>query len=223
MMRKITFAVDEYYHLYNRGTEKRSIFLSPADYKRFILLLHTCNAESSIHLSNYPEHLRDDLFTQNFSPRLVSIGCYCLMPNHFHLVVREKQENGLSTFMQKLLTAYSMYFNIKHDRKGRLFEGTFRSSHLDSDEYLRYMFAYVHLNPIKIKDPDGWAGKRILNPDLARNFLDKFNYSSYKDFQNNDRKEKIIISRRDFPDYFSKTAIFNDYINDWISLSAEKN
>src|SRR5674476_643636 len=152
MRRKFQFSIGEYYHIYNRGTDKRSIFLESNDYNRFVLILHLCNNKNPVDISNL---IREGLsFTElmniEVEERLVDIGTYCLMPNHFHLLLREQQENGISLFMKKLLTAYSMYFNKKHNRTGGLFEGPFLARHADTDEYLKYLFSYIHLNPIKI-------------------------------------------------------------------------
>ena len=77
---------------------------------------------------------------------LVDIGIYCLVPNHFHLLIKEKTENGISEFVKKVATGYSMYFNKKYERTGSLFEGPFKAKRIDTDEYLKYIFSYIHLN-----------------------------------------------------------------------------
>ena len=118
-LRKQDFEIDEYYHLYNRGTEKRIIFLDEQDYKHFLFLMYICNTQKSIVLREI-----DELFDRGEA--IIEIGAYCLMPNHFHILVREKIENGISTYMRKLLTAYSMYFNKKYKRSGKLYEGVFK-------------------------------------------------------------------------------------------------
>ncbi len=151
MARKIKLAIGEYYHIYNRGVDKRDVFMDEDDYKRFTFLLFICNSDKSIEVRNY---IKNGGETSVRSNTIVDIGAYCLMPNHFHLLIREKTENGISKFIQKVSTAYTMYFNQKMDRSGALFQGVFKSKHIDSDEYLKYMFSYIHLNPIKIIQPD---------------------------------------------------------------------
>src|SRR3989344_9515860 len=101
-LRKQSFDIDEFYHLYNRGTDKRTIFLDKQDYEHFLFLMYICNTFKSIELRN---------IGRNFDrgEGIVSIGAYCLMPNHFHILVREKIEGGISKYMLKLMTAYSMY------------------------------------------------------------------------------------------------------------------
>jgi len=133
---------------------------------------------------------------------LVDIGAYCLMPNHFHILLKEKTENGISKFMKKLSTGYSMYFNKRYERTGRLFEGTFKSVHADSDEYLKYLFAYIHLNPIKLINPV-WKEEGIRNSVEAKLFLSGYSFSSYLDYtmkarNNGKRPESKILNRKRF-------------------------
>ena len=102
-LRKQTFAPSEYYHLYNRGTEKRIIFKDANDYQHFLYLMYVCNTDKSIELRKIGKNFdRGEI--------IVNIGAYCLMPNHFHVLVREKEEGGISKYMRKLLTSYSIVF-----------------------------------------------------------------------------------------------------------------
>ena len=219
MNRSFDFSIGEYYHLYNRGTDKRIIFTNRNDHNRFVLLLHLCNGIERVDVSN---KLREgqtftELINIEFSDRLVDIVAYCLMPNHFHLLVREKQEDGISLFMKKLLTAYSMYFNNKNNRTGALFEGRFKAKHANTDEYLKYLFAYIHLNPIKIIDSK-WKEKGIQNLKTAQNFLNNYEHSSYLDWMGNDRHESKILNRDASPEYFSTVKDFNDFVNEWLTF-----
>ena len=122
MTRKISFSVGEYYHLYNRGVDKRNIFANKNDYGRFTALLYLCNSSKPINISKHFDRKRSfqELFVVPRKNTLVEIVSYCLMPNHFHILVYEKRESGISRFMQKLSTAYSMYFNVKRGRTGGL-------------------------------------------------------------------------------------------------------
>lgn len=221
MQRKFSFAPGEYYHLYNRGTEKRTIFLDYGDYLRFLVLLHVADFHQPVQLSDYCQGLSSPitaLWARSFGDKLVDVGAYCLMPNHFHLLVREKADNGIPKFMKKLLTGYSMYFNKKRTRTGQLFEGTFKATHVDNDEYLKYLFAYIHLNPVKINDPTGWKNKTILHPETAREFLAGYEYSSYPYYTGRSRPSDSILNHQVFPDYFRTAKDFNDFINEWINF-----
>ena len=195
MYRDLTFSFEEFYHVYNRGTEKRIIFLDEYDYNRFTLLLYLCNSTDRVDLGDlFRQGLSlSEIFNEDRTDTLVDIGAWCLMPNHFHLLIREKTESGISTFMKKLLTSYSMYFNKKYHRTGSLFEGPFKAKHLDYDQYLKYQFTYIHLNPIGIVD-SGWKEKRIEDKKKAKTFLDNYKYSSYSDYGGGKRLERNILN-----------------------------
>ena len=145
MTRPLEISVGEFYHIYNRGTDKRSVFLTRYDYERFITLLYLSNSSEPVRIDTRKKSLSDLLKTPR-KETLVDIGAFCLMPNHFHLLLHEKTENGISRFIQKLNTAYTMYFNKKNDRSGALFQGVFKASHINSNEYLLHVSAYVNLN-----------------------------------------------------------------------------
>ncbi|MBI4691896.1 MAG: transposase [Candidatus Terrybacteria bacterium] len=212
MERKFQFSIDEFYHLYNRGVNKMSIFSDNSDKDRFIKLLFVCNGTNPVVFKTIQGLPLDKI---EKGETIVDIGAYCLMPNHFHLLIKEKKENGISIFMEKLLTAYSMYFNKKYERTGSLFEGTFRATHADQDEYLKYLFAYIHLNPLKLIYPD-WKEKGISDIIEANNFLKTYKYSSLFDYMGFNRIEFLILNKEKFPEYFSDFKEFHDYIDYWL-------
>lgn len=219
MGRNLVFAENEYYHVYNRGVEKRKIFLDKNDYKRFVFLLLTANSDTPVHLSNYQGLSLLEIPKGN---SLVYIGAWCLMPNHFHILLKEKQKNGISIFMKKLLTGYSMYFNTKYHRKGTLFERPFKAKHLNTDNYLKYQYAYIHLNPIGIID-SGWKEKKIKNRKKALKFLNSYQYSSFYDYLGENRDEKSILTLEAFPKYFEVFADFEKMIEEWINFKDDTN
>ena len=148
MERKTPFQQNEIYHIFSRGVEKRRIFMHDGDSDRFLLLLLACNSSKAVRLSDMPKISRGEPLRwlrerAGREERATDILAYALMPNHIHLVAREKAPGGISKFMLKLMTAYSMYFNTKYERSGPLFTRPFRSKHVDSDEYFRWLFAYV--------------------------------------------------------------------------------
>lgn len=205
-LRRTPFVTGEYYHLYNRGVEKRKIFLDREDYFHFLKLLYVCNSEKSI-------KLRDLSKKFNREKTIVNIGAYCLMPNHFHLLCHEKIDGGISIFMKKLLTAYAMYFNKKYNRAGTLFQGRFKSEHISDNKYMKYLYAYIHLNPAKLKNSRWKEIKNYNSRDLLKYVID-YPYSSLYEYINN----KIHITNPEFfPNYFPKV---NDHIKDlsgWLS------
>jgi len=210
MERKVKFVPDEYYHLFSRGVEKRKIFLDKKDYDRFLALLYILNQEDHFHVSNFLNKGHKnilDLYKQERGQPLVSILAYSLMPNHFHLVVQEIIEGGISTFMMKLLTACSMYFNTKYERSGSLFVHPFRSEHIGDDAYFRYLFAYVHLNCIELFEK-GWKENGIKNQKRAKEFLENYRYSSYQDLSLlTNRPEARILDMDNLPEDVSRVTL----------------
>lgn len=218
MERKFQFSVGEFYHLYNRGSNKMPIFLDDFYRKRFTKLLFVCNGNKPVVFKSIQGLPLDEI---DRGETLVDIGAYCLMPNHFHLLIREKIENGISLFMEKLSTAFSMFFNKKNERTGGLFEGTFKATHADNDVYLKYLFAYIHLNPVKLID-QGWKENGIKDKNTANMFLNNYTFSSYVDYMGAERVESMILNRKVFPEYFSTLKDFNNMINNWLSFKAEQ-
>jgi len=216
MSRNVIFSPQEYYHCYDRGTEKRKIFLDKKDHERFTHLLFVCNSKNKIHLSDYKGRSFNDIFDIDRNETLVDIGAYCLMPNHFHLLLKEKEDKNISLFMQKLMTAYTMYFNKKYNRTGSLFESRFRAQHLDKDRYLKYMFSYINLNPMKIINSK-WKEEGIKNKSQAKKFLHEYKYSSYSDYMGEKRTQEIILNRKSFPDYFPNKKDFEKELFEWIT------
>ena len=156
-MRKVELKNGEYYHIYNRGVDKRDVFLDECDYVRFLVSMHEFNAADPIG-SLFEKDLREKReavkgSSTPFGPgvelpgeRLVEIIAYCLNPNHYHFILKQIHDKGIEKFMQKLGTGYTNYFNKRQKRSGSLFQGKFKSVHIDSNEYLLYLSAYVNKN-----------------------------------------------------------------------------
>ena len=115
-----------------------------------------------------------------------------------------------------------MYFNQKYERTGSLLEGPFRAKHIGDDTYLQYLYAYIHLNPVKIKDPEAWSNKRIVNPITAEAYLDQYRFSSYDFYKGKKRSEDSILNSASFPDYFSEKKDFSAVIKNWINFDDEE-
>ena len=129
-------------------------------------------------------------------------------------------EGGISKFMSKLTTGYSMYFNKKYERKGSLFQGVFQAQHADSDNYLKYLFSYIHLNPVKLIQSD-WKENGIEDIDGAKKYLNDYKYSSFIDYTGNKREENNILNMKAFPGYFESTEDFENNIFDWLEFNPE--
>ncbi|MEK7539117.1 MAG: transposase [Patescibacteria group bacterium] len=216
-IRKINLVQGEYYHIYNRGNSKQKIFHNKEDYLRFISLLYISNTSESFSLYDLTRNSNFDIYEVGRNNLLVNIGAFCLMSNHFHILITEMTEGGISKFMQKLGTAYSMYYNKKYERSGGLFEGKFKAQHLGTDRYLKYLFSYIHLNPIKLIQKD-WKEKGIRNMKEVLDYLSKYPYSSYLDFIGEKRIQNKILNVESFPKYFPNKIFFIKEILEWLTL-----
>ena len=166
-MRKQPFVVGEYYHVYNRGTDKRNIFVDEKDLFRFWESLFDFNQTKPIgSMYEFSFKKKSGEVSRKTKP-LVQFVAYCLNPNHFHFLMTPLQEKGIERFMQRLGNGYTKYFNNKHKRSGVLFQGKFKSKHVDSNEYLLHLSAYINGND-KLGHPMSKLSKSSLNE-----FLDK--------------------------------------------------
>lgn len=209
-VRKVNFAEGEFYHLYNRGTEKRTIFLDKSDHDRFLFLMYVCNTTKSIAIKDIGKDFDRE-------ETIVDIGAYCLMPNHFHILVHEKIEGGISKYMLKLMTGYTMYFNQKYKRTGKLYEGVFKASHVSKDNYLKYIYSYIHLNPAKLIDKN-WRENKNRNTSKLLNYIFTFQYSSIKEYTD---KKFHILTPSSFPVYFKKPVDHKRELFEWLNFHPE--
>ena len=227
-IRKVPFVENEYYHIYNRGNSKQKIFLDDKDRERFLKLLYLCNSTERIDFREQIVRTKINAWDFEKGESIVFIGVWVLMPNHFHLYITSNkvakarlsqlsQESAIAMFMQKLLTAYSKYFNAKYKRTGSLFEGKFKSVHIDNDIQAKYLFSYIHLNPIKLIESK-WKEKGIKDKKKAIEFLNSYKWSSYLDYMGIIRPENKIINRIDFLDYFDTKNDFKNEIFEWINI-----
>ena len=198
---------NEIYHIYNRGVDKRDVFMTSDDYRYFIHLLYILNDSKKANntkrnLSSNPNknetdhtHGRGSTSTMKTSGRncLVDILAYCLMPNHYHLLIKQNQEEGIAKFMQKIGTGYTMYFNKKYSRSGSLFQGRYKSVHIINDSQLLYIPHYIHLNPIPLI-----RSEQLVNKNT---YLEEYRWSSYPDY----------INKKNFPSLIKPAFILDQF------------
>ncbi len=219
-VRSTQFAEDEYYHVYNRGVDKRVIFKNNSDYQRFQELLFLSNTSGSINVRDIKKR-HSVVYDYDRLEELVAIGAYCLMPNHFHILLTPLVDNGVQIFMQRLATSYSMYFNRRYERTGALFEGRFKAKHADEDEYLKYLFAYIHLNPVKLMQSD-WRESGIQDIAGAFTYLQSYHYSSLVDYMGSKRPENGILLPAQFPEYFVTAHDHKSELVEWLLFDEEE-
>jgi len=170
--------------------------------------MHICNSEKSIVLRDIGKFF-------DCGETIVDIGAYCLMFNHFHILVREKEEGGISKYMLKLMTGYSMYFNKKYKRTGKLYGGVFKSVYIGKDNYLKYIYSYIHLNPAKIIDKN-WKEKRNNNTDKLSDYVFNYLYSSLQEYQTGKFE---ILNPAQFPTYFKDPIDHRNELFEWLKLN----
>lgn len=225
MSRIIKFAPNETYHSYTRGVNKQVIFREENDYFRMLMLLLLSNSESPFHMSNllylYQGRALIEIFQEEVPEhRIVHILSYSLMPNHLHLILREIEEGGISKFMHRLFTAYSMYFNKKYERTGALFESRFKAKHIDNEAYFRWIFSYVHLNPVALIEPK-WEEKGIISdPEQVRKFMRNYKWSSFYDYTVGKRPESVILADDQTPDFVKEMNDLEDTLEVYANREA---
>jgi REP element-mobilizing transposase RayT len=145
-MRKDPLITGLYYHIYNRGVDKRDIFVTKADLDRFVLSVREFNIVKPIgSIKERMIELKESSGVQHPQP-LVSIVCYCFNPNHFHIILKQEVDGGISEFFKRLLGGYTNYFNLIYKRSGALFQGRFKSKLINDDAYFLKIRPYTHLN-----------------------------------------------------------------------------
>ncbi len=161
--RRIPLATEEYYHIYNRGVDKREIFTDRYDVDRFFRSMVAFNTVEPVgSLREVDLERKNSGSTPVHEDPLVDIIAYCLNPNHFHLLLKQKADGGVSEFMKRLAGGYTWYFNNKYERSGTLLQGRFKSSHIDTNEYLLHVSVYVNLN-FRVHKYRGEALENILS------------------------------------------------------------
>ncbi len=191
-MRKFQFGENQIGHIYNRGVDKRDIFLKETDYLRFLHNMFELN-DNRKHSNvgyyfkqNQNIEVQPQYFERKPRELLVEILAFVLMPNHYHLILKQKKENGIVKFMQKIGTGYTMSFNNKYNRDGSLFQGRFKAVLVDSDPYLVHLLNYIHFNPLKL-------------PNLNSPNLEGYRWSSFPDY----------IGKKNFPSITSREFLLN--------------
>ena len=221
--RKVPLVPGEYFHVYNRGNSKQEIFLDDEDKDRFVKLLYLSNSRKGVNFRDDVVDKKIDAWDFERGETLIFIGAWVLMPNHFHIYIvsptpgvgEEENKANISLFMRKLCMSYVKYFNKKYNRTGALFEGPFRSTHIKDDNQAKYLFSYIHLNPIKLIDSK-WKENGIQNTDRALEHLSTYKWSSYHDHRGISRKENKILQLENFPSYFSDIKDFDSEIFSWL-------
>ncbi|MEA3463728.1 MAG: transposase [Patescibacteria group bacterium] len=192
-MLKIKFQNNYYYHIYNRGVDKRNIFMEE---QKTAISAPSAVAALGADIA--------DIEILKKLPKLVEIICYCLIPNHYHLILKQLVDNGISMFMHKLADSYSHYFNKKYDRLGSLFQGTYQAIHINTDSYLLWLSGYVNGN-IEIHK-------------IAK--AEKWPWSSYLDYLG--KRNGTLYNKKVILDQFQDIKEYKNLVNIIIKESSQR-
>lgn len=221
-MRRVKFAPNSIYHIYNRGVEKRRIFVDDRDRWRFVQGLFLFNDERAkanllwrIERENAGRinfRILREFMEKNEADRkpLVRIIADCLMPNHFHLILEELADNGISKFMHKLGTGFAMYFNKRYERVGSLFQGRFKAVHVDNDAYLKNLLVYVNvINPAELIEPN-FKEEGLKDIESVMSFTKNFVWSTNQEYLG--LRDSPIVDKGIVSTLFPTPAEYEDFV-----------
>jgi putative transposase len=209
----------EIYHVLNRGVDKRKIFLEDIDYLRFIHDLYEFNDEDPAPHPRYRQIQSEDvrrpqINTKKKRKRIVDLLAFCLMPNHYHLLLVPKKPEYLPLFMKKLNGGYAKYFNEKYQRTGTLFERRFKRILIKREEHFIHIPYYIHCNPLDLEYPE-WRNREIKNSQEAIKFLEKYRWSSHLDYLG--IKNFPSVTQREFLlNVFGGEKGYKEAIENWL-------
>lgn len=223
-MKRVKPVDNEIYHIFNRGVEKRQIFMEEKDYFRFVHDLWEFNdwapapnifyrraALSSYDIGNRKGYAR---VAKTKEDRIVEVLAFCLMPNHFHLMLRQLTENGVSEFMRKVGIGYTNFFNQKYKRSGYLFQGKYKIAHIKKHAHFIYLPYYIHLNVLDLKFPE-WREKKIKNFNEAIKFLESYRWSSHLDYLGKENFPSVV-NKEFLLKTFGSEAKYKKEIEKWL-------
>ena len=204
----------ELFHVLNRGVEKRNIFLDDKDRFRFVHGLLLFNTTRPANNTTYLIENND--IVSRYADRVVDIHGWCLMKNHYHLLLSERVEGGISIFIRKLNIGYAKYFNERYKRSGYLFQGRTKKIHVNSEAYFMHILNYVHFNPLDhMQEGRAWRFHGIKHPARAHARLMKYRWSSYPDYCGKHNFPSILAT-----DLFGESpAKFKRHILDYSSTN----
>jgi len=222
------FTIGEYYHVYNRGNRKEMIFYEEKDMWRFLRTIRFFNdSHSSLNiLRQLTYQLTSDVNNVNKSDPgsifelgwpsdwperdpLVKILCYCLIPNHFHLLLKEIRKGGISKFMQKIGNGFSKYSNLKYQNVGRVFQGPYKIKLIKEQKYLEYLMVYIQVINVLELFPGG-IERALMNSEKAMKFVDNYIFSSHPDYAG--LRKSLIIEKDILAKIFPTNASYKQFV-----------
>ncbi|MBU1159697.1 transposase [Patescibacteria group bacterium] len=227
MLRKEKFVPNEYYHIYNRTIFNISQFKDTKSAERlaqaFLIANSTESTRAFQFLRNHQDAtIEDALRIAKEGEKLVDILCYVIMPDHYHLLLKEIKENGISNFIHKCNISVAKYINIKNDRSGPLFESLFKSKHIATNEYLLHLSLYIHLNPLDFLVGKYWREHKIKNWNLSQKKLLNYPWSSLKAFLYKNYEDRIVSGTEIILNQFKDRKEYESFLQEWSEESISK-
>ncbi|MBI4135819.1 transposase [Candidatus Uhrbacteria bacterium] len=213
-MRTTQFVNGQFYHIFNRGTEKRVIFQDNADFRRFYESMYLFN-DGNFSNPGGRSSLRDGVPSLRDDTRdpFVQVVSFCLLPNHFHMLLGPLKDGGITEFMYRLGMGYARYFNKRYERTGRLFEGTFKAVHVARDAQFLHLPRYIHLNALDLTHYN-WREGKIQNWIAAEKFLDQYPWSSHPVYCGQNQ-QLPIVDRGVMAEIFPTPDAYRKFLREW--------
>ena len=207
--RSIVLATEHVYHIYNRGVERRHIFTDSREYKRFVdTMTYYQYANPVIRYSKYlqqPLEVRKNILDDLRShPKVIDLYAYCLMPNHFHFLIRQQNDKGISQYLSNISNSFSKYFNTKHIRVGPLLQGTFKAVLIETDNELLHVSRYIHINP-------------VASLVIAIEKLDQYPWSSFSDYLG--KTLCPVTTTTPVLSHFSSSQTYREFVYDQVAYA----
>lgn len=215
MRRPKTSMKGDIFHILNRGVEKRKIFLAGEDYLRFVHNLCDFNDTENAILSYFNRRKQFSDVRRPKKEELVDVLCWCLMPNHPHVLVREKVDGGVSIFSKKIIGGYTKYFNEKNERSGVLFQGRSKIIRVIDESHFIHLPFYIMANPIELIEP-GWREKGIQDLKKVVKFLENYKYSSFLDLSGEENFSYLINKDLFYQLFSTGRREFKKEFIDWL-------
>lgn len=235
MYRKEKLTTGEYYHVYNRtilNVPEFNIRDNSLKLTQTFLLANSTNSTQAFDYLRNNRHtsIKRALEISKQGEKLTEILCYSIMPNHYHLLIKEIKENGTTDFIRRCNTSIAKYINTKTGRRGPLFESRFKSKHVDSNEYLLHLSAYIHLNPLDFLSSKEWRENKLKSWDDNKEKLLNYPWSSVKYFissktdfdENRDVYSNIISGIDIILDQFNNKNDYERFLKEWSVENSEK-
>lgn len=217
-MRNISFANEQYYHIYDRGVDHRDVFMDQNDDARFYMSMLAFNDEL-VRTEQKTRFSRiSDMPKEPACRPLVEILSFCLLSNHYHILVRQLVDGGVTQFFHRLMTGYTKYFNKKYERTGRLFESSFKAVMVKDESHLFHLPRYIHLNALDVTDMH-WRDGKVNDWNRALALLNQYQWSSHGVFMGDDQLLPVVSEQARA--WYDGVKGYQKFIKQWGTRDAE--